>query len=234
MQLEPEIYKGDFFPKKGKFFIANTDDNRTLILSRAQKDFGSALQTPESNAIIGSYIRERLGVPSGKEITKEDIENYGKKVIDFYKIDDMHYLMSFSTQNVFEDYKQKRNTVGDKSLQLIYYGAPGTGKSFAIDALTDDENSVRTTFHPDSDYASFVGAYKPTMEDVPMSKTFTSSKDGTYAEYVQKTDTHPGTEKKIVYKYVPQAFLKAYVAAWSNLDSPFFLIIEEINRGNCA
>lgn len=234
LQLEPEIYKGDFFPKKGKFFIANTDDNRTLILSRAQKDFGSALQTPESNAIIGSYIRERLGVPSGKEITKEDIENYGKKVIDFYKIDDMHYLMSFSTQNVFEDYKQKRNTVGDKSLQLIYYGAPGTGKSFAIDALTDDENSVRTTFHPDSDYASFVGAYKPTMEDVPMSKTFTSSKDGTYAEYVQKTDTHPGTEKKIVYKYVPQAFLKAYVAAWSNLDSPFFLIIEEINRGNCA
>ncbi|WP_154956089.1 hypothetical protein [Muribaculum intestinale] len=45
---------------------------------------------------------------------------------------------------------------------------------------------------------------------------------------------HPGTEKKIVYKYVPQAFLKAYVAAWSNLDTPYFLIIEEINRGNCA
>lgn len=45
---------------------------------------------------------------------------------------------------------------------------------------------------------------------------------------------HSGKERKIVYKYVPQAFLKAYVAAWSNLDKPYFLVIEEINRGNCA
>lgn len=126
----------------------------------------------------------------------------------------------------------------DKPLQLIYYGAPGTGKSFTIDQVTNENNSVRTTFHPDSDYASFVGAYKPTMENVRMSKTFTSSKEGTYAEYVQKTDSHPGTEKKIVYKYVPQAFLKAYVEAWKRYsageDNPYYLVIEEINRGNCA
>lgn len=126
----------------------------------------------------------------------------------------------------------------DQPLQLIYYGAPGTGKSFTIDQVTNEDNSVRTTFHPDSDYASFVGAYKPTMENVPMSKTFTSSKEGTYAEYVQKTDSHPGTERKIVYKYVPQAFLKAYVEAWKSYsageDNPYYLVIEEINRGNCA
>ena len=126
----------------------------------------------------------------------------------------------------------------DQPLQLIYYGAPGTGKSFTIDQVTNENNSVRTTFHPDSDYASFVGAYKPTMENVRMSKTFTSSKEVTYAEYVQKTDSHPGTEKKIVYKYVPQAFLKAYVEAWKRYsageDNPYYLVIEEINRGNCA
>lgn len=126
----------------------------------------------------------------------------------------------------------------DQPLQLIYYGAPGTGKSFTIDQVTNENNSVRITFHPDSDYASFVGAYKPTMENVRMSKTFTSSKEGTYAEYVQKTDSHPGTEKKIVYKYVPQAFLKAYVEAWKRYlageDNPYYLVIEEINRGNCA
>lgn len=118
-------------------------------------------------------------------------------------------------------------------LQVIYYGAPGTGKSFSIDRITENYGSVRTTFHPDSDYASFVGAYKPTMEDVPMSATY-QTKEGTFGEYLTKTPQHPGTEKRIVYKYVPQAFLKAYVAAWSNLDEPYFLVIEEINRGNCA
>lgn len=117
----------------------------------------------------------------------------------------------------------------DEPTQVIYYGAPGTGKSFTIDDKTDDVNSVRTTFHPDSDYASFVGAYKPTMENVPINSIY-----GESVQFATGKNGHPGTEKKIVYKYVPQAFLKAYVAAWSNLDTPYFLIIEEINRGNCA
>lgn len=123
----------------------------------------------------------------------------------------------------------------NEPLQIIYYGAPGTGKSFTIDDKTDDENSVRTTFHPDSDYASFVGAYKPTMEYDDIHYV---NSDGvvryTNPDKNREGRVHPGTEKKIVYKYVPQAFLKAYVAAWSNLNTPYFLIIEEINRGNCA
>lgn len=119
--------------------------------------------------------------------------------------------------------------VAEEPLQQIFYGAPGTGKSFAIDNLTNDENTVRTTFHPDSDYASFVGAYKPTMEDVPINSIY-----GESVQYATGKNGHPGTEKKIVYKYVPQAFLKAYVAAWSDLDNPHYLVIEEINRGNCA
>lgn len=50
-------------------------------------------------------------------------------------------------------------------LQQIFYGAPGTGKSNKVNETTrnmPDENVFRTTFHPDSDYASFVGCYKPT------------------------------------------------------------------------
>ena len=124
------------------------------------------------------------------------------------------------------------------SLQLIYYGAPGTGKSFTIDKATDENNSVRTTFHPDSDYAGFVGAYKPTMEHNDV--TFITS-DGKikYAKPDKDGDrVHSGKEKKIVYKYVPQAFLKAYVEAWKRYseheDNPYYLVIEEINRGNCA
>ena len=125
------------------------------------------------------------------------------------------------------------------SLQIVYYGAPGTGKSFTIDKNVTEENSIRTTFHPDSDYASFVGAYKPTMEDVPISAIV-----GKEVHEAVPQGKHSGKEKKIVYKYVPQAFLKAYVESWKRyadgfksiepVDTSYYLIIEEINRGNCA
>lgn len=121
----------------------------------------------------------------------------------------------------------------DKPLQLIYYGAPGTGKSFTIDQVTNENNSVRTTFHPDSDYASFVGAYKPTMAPMPINAFV-----GTTVHHAKNAENEKAYEKKIVYKYVPQAFLKAYVEAWKRYsageDNPYYLVIEEINRGNCA
>ncbi len=116
-------------------------------------------------------------------------------------------------------------------LQQIFYGAPGTGKSNTIKCEVDDKGlpNIRTTFHPDTDYSTFVGAYKPTSIDVPVMTMI-----GTKAVPVENSDGTPRMEKKIVYEFVPQAFLKAYTEAWKNQDEPFFLIIEEINRGNCA
>lgn len=97
---------------------------------------------------------------------------------------------------------------------VIYYGSPGTGKSYKADNETKGENVKKVTFHPDYDYHSFVGGYKPTM-------------------------IGEGNNEKIAYKFVPQIFTKIYVDAWKNYFSteetkPFYLQIEEINRGNCA
>ena len=111
-------------------------------------------------------------------------------------------------------------------LQQIFYGAPGTGKSFKIKRDTKNQSKIRTTFHPDSDYSTVVGCYKPTMnEDVKYDK-----------EGNEKSCT-----KQIEYAFVAQAFLKAYVKAWKFYCSAEdgtakaqYLIIEEINRGNCA
>ena len=108
-------------------------------------------------------------------------------------------------------------------LQQIFYGAPGTGKSCGIKRTLDNnhvaENNIfRTTFHPDSDYSTFVGAYKPTMEVVPRYESST----GTQVE-----------ERRIAYNFIPQAFLNAYVRAYQT-DENVYLVIEEINRGNCA
>ena len=121
---------------------------------------------------------------------------------------------------------------GDGAYQLITYGAPGTGKSHEIDNRTDESNSIRVTFHPDTDYAAFVGAYKPTMDEQER-----------YAlDATGKTHKIEAKEKTIVYSFVPQAFMKAYVEAWRRYTDAslqgdtktYYLVIEEINRGNCA
>jgi 5-methylcytosine-specific restriction endonuclease McrBC GTP-binding regulatory subunit McrB len=107
-------------------------------------------------------------------------------------------------------------------MQQILFGAPDTGKSFKIDDPekgyglkdVDESRKFRTTFHPDYDYAQFVGAYKPKKEG-----------------------------DAITYSFVPQVFAKAYATAWkqyfaagnaSTAENQVYLVIEEINRGNCA
>lgn len=125
---------------------------------------------------------------------------------------------------------------GNMPYQVIYYGAPGTGKSYRINRLTEDGNSVRTTFHPDSDYSGFVGAYKPVTTEV---QRYDSS-----GRPLSDANGRPVTESRIIYDFTPQAFLQAYIAAWKMLasgekesdgsPSKEFLVIEEINRGNCA
>ena len=181
--------------------------------------------------------------------------------------------------------------------QQITYGAPGTGKSFGIDEDVKKYHmtAIRTTFHPDSDYATFVGAYKPQMapacgvrkqtildystlvdkfkeyldaKPVNITKACTlfgydyhdsivnmenygktipelvsdAYKSGTtYDSQVragmsvyEQTPRNNAADKKIVYKFSKQAFLKAYIDAWKDLENPYVLVIEEINRGNCA
>ena len=131
----------------------------------------------------------------------------------------------------------KKTSESKIPLQQIFYGAPGTGKSHAINELTAGKDVIRTTFHPDTDYSTFVGAYKPTTKSVPVITVI-----GTEAVPVRDKNGKEMMEDKIVYEYVSQAFLQAYVAAWRKYcdvqegEEPMdeFLVIEEINRGNCA
>lgn len=138
------------------------------------------------------------------------------------------YLKFLHAKEIFaEETKPKYSPI--LSLQQIYYGAPGTGKSKAIKDLTFGESVIRTTFHPDSDYASFVGTYKPITEEVVLRDCYGKKVIDDETKEVVK-------EERIAYKFIPQAFLEAYVKAWKELSSnkKQYLIIEEINRGNCA
>lgn len=87
----------------------------------------------------------------------------------------------------------------------IYYGAPGTGKSYKIDKLSTDSNSIRTVFHSETQYSDFVGCIKPCM-------------DGS----------------NISYQFRPGPFALALEMAAKDVTKQYFLVIEEINRAAAA
>lgn len=206
-----------------------------------------------------------------------------------------HYVCFLSAEKFFKESNLNQEFKADSGngvthaspldlpLQQIFYGAPGTGKSFAVDDVCKRHAHIRTTFHPDSDYSTFVGCYKPTMINAIkvysagelISKLTEIKNTGTsypchkfstmYWESLKNlsaTDiksiltacgftesmnvevlkgvaigqymVNKADSKKITYSFTPQAFTNAYIKAWEDLSKPVFLVIEEINRGNCA
>ncbi len=92
--------------------------------------------------------------------------------------------------------------------QIIYYGVPGSGKSHKIDEDTKelpDEQKIRVVFHPEYTNADFIGQVLPK---------------------VQNGD--------VKYEFKPGPFTKILYRAYHNPSEKFYLIIEEINRGNAA
>lgn len=207
-------------------------------------------------------------------------------IINFGEINFSDTKSNITTEDILSMFNPIPSSHTNKSLQQILFGAPGTGKSFTINADPNitETNTIRTTFHPDSDYSTFVGCYKP-MKKSSAKKPVMAANDlvekasaiSGVANQVQficdnaesivlaanelevstnkliwdKFGWHNETyfvsiltsileERKmnkvdeITYEFCPQAFTNAYVKAWQNPDTPFFLIIEEINRGNCA
>ncbi len=156
-------------------------------------------------------------------------------MIEEAEMSDKNIVNDLFDNNTVESKEKNENTREVSYCQNILFGAPGTGKSFKIDDPVNgyglknvgESRKFRTTFHPDYDYAQFVGAYKPKKEG-----------------------------NAITYSFVPQVFAKAYAAAWKlylqrdsrlrgndngngendkeEKDIQVFLVIEEINRGNCA
>lgn len=133
--------------------------------------------------------------------------------------DELHfsaYILDKDKKLIFESTESRRSAflsalkespvvTSSPTLQKIYFGNPGSGKSYKVETETKGKKVFRTTFHPDSDYSTFVGTYKP-------------ESDG----------------ETIRYSFIPQTFTNAYIEAYKDIDTPVYLIIEEINRGNCA
>ncbi len=204
-------------PSRGDYKIYQNNDG-----SKDLKDFFLETLHLESDKNLDDYFAIK------KKTSTQYILYYLPKDIVFSNF----FSIASSDQILFipeksEELKEELETL--MPYQSIYYGAPGTGKSHSVKCETEAWEKkgrvVRTTFHPDSDYSTFVGAYKPTTESVQRYDIYNKpmTRDGV-----------PVMEQVITYEFVEQAFLQAYIDAWRNREEPEFLIIEEINRGNCA
>lgn len=180
---------------------SNRNENEKREFERLKRQLDNAENYENGNIFAKKYDKGNL--PSD-EILKKDLLEFLKLYEFIIEKDIFSQINNFSHKDFKDHYKFKHN--------LIYFGAPGTGKSFQLNEdkkrLAGNIDSFeRVTFHPDYSYANFVGTYKPVS-----------------------------VNEDIKYKYVPGPFIRILEKAIQeeNQDKDFLLIIEEINRANVA
>lgn len=113
----------------------------------------------------------------------------------------------------------------NKPHQRIFFGAPGTGKSYELNKEAKEyfgNNYERVTFHPNYMYGNFVGAFKPFPKVL-------KNNDGTI-----KKDEDGNIQESITYEYIPGVLMRQLVRALKCPTQDYLLLIEEINRANVA
>ena len=198
------------------------------VESEWRRLFETYFTDPAANALANTQSLPTFAmlgktIHVANQLAKEYDQNYIslsddnlQAAIDFIKIqvpDDKEYLnnlnivlgKSLSTDII--DPSHKSSIMGSVLFgeNKIFYGAPGTGKSYAIDEIVKGYKHVSTVFHPDTQYNDFVGCLKPSM-------------NGSDVEY----------------KFREGPFCKALKIAHENPQEHCYLVIEEINRASAA
>ncbi|MCL2014761.1 MAG: AAA family ATPase, partial [Defluviitaleaceae bacterium] len=87
----------------------------------------------------------------------------------------------------------------------LLYGIPGSGKSHQAAQLCPNAAQMeRVVFHPEYSYSDFVGQIMPIVDE----------------------------NKRVYYGFTPGPFTRILQKAYNSPTAEFFLIIEELNRGN--
>ncbi|WP_336828360.1 McrB family protein [Sphingobacterium multivorum] len=153
------------------------------------------------------------------ELIRENVYDRSSKFWDYSDNTSSHQPKAILGDKNYLRFLKEYNPVTNAGAEIvkgynkIFFGAPGTGKSYSIAKKlkgVSEEQIERVIFHPDYDYSSFVGGYKPVTE---------KDEDG---------------KDVVKYKFVPQVFTNIFEKAHRNPNKNFYLVIEEINRGNCA
>lgn len=158
------------------------------------------------------------------------------------KLNNHFYKESTNTVVKFDQVVEQNNAFNDSiGFNKIFYGIPGCGKSYKIDAMlnhkpefvdesiknkivkkANESDIIRTTFYLDYSNSDFIGQIYPCVEKVE----------------VNNDDGSVDYKSIVTYKRIPGPFTKALLRAYQHLidkdNSQVYLIIEEINRGNAT
>lgn len=222
-----KVSKEGVFSLTGMFLESNLEDVRTRNSVKIKRWFEDQFSLGERNV----FLSTQWNANGDYQLTLDD---FIKMIQCCYGTNYLYKTGPNGEHQLYLVSKKANNDLKEYPLQQIFYGAPGTGKSHRIkeiireNGIDEKEQVIRTTFHPDSDYSTFVGCYKPIMKSVPQTYVVEGNEKPVMAD-----KDNQATKEEIVYDYTPQAFVQAYTKAWTT-NKPVILVIEEINRGNCA
>lgn len=210
-----KVYVNDIFIDNAKF---------TLVVSQELVGVNGGRRTLKYNPKIAykgisnsecyDLIREKFEIkPEGAwyitDITTKNQDELHFKAYIPDKEKSLTFANSAERKKFMEEFEERYIMRVEGGNNIVYYGVPGTGKSYEINKMLKDveeANKFRVTFHPEYSYNDFVGQLLPVTDE----------------------------EDKITYKFVEGPFTQALKKAYSTPESMIYLIIEEMSRGNCA
>lgn len=195
----------------GKGDIANGNDKFVNILDK------EGYNGPDRDYLI-RFVTDYSWWSGSKTIDRSDFFN--SPVLNIMGLTAssnaaMALIVDYLTQNpsdnalLLQHIEKENYDNNNMEKNLIYYGAPGTGKSHRIDETlkkVPDAQVKRVTFYPDYTYTDFIGGLLPVTDK----------------------------EEKPKYKFVEGPFTEILKDAFDNPDKSYYIVIEEINRGNPA
>lgn len=195
-------------------------DSETIFCAWKINPSTAAPETPISKQIKITTIARALteGFVQQMSGSGEYVCAFKKEFIYFYLVNSgwihnapISHLNDHNSdmiENETDSENEEKNSPG-VGANILFYGVPGAGKSYEIDQMIVQERSERVVFHPDYTYSDFVGQILPRI----------IKKEGE-------------TEGKLRYVFEPGPFTKMLKKAHEDPDNMYYLVIEEINRGN--
>ena len=199
-------------------YLKNEDHTQEFTLCNLAKILKNMYEAAvdDKNMVAAIHV---FGIKYGKEIKEgsfvaKDIvlqagisESYVvelNKALKIYKcLSENTFGLSFGEDKSEKPIENDDRETGGEN--ILYYGVPGSGKSYAISKICSEEEYMeRVVFHPDYTYSDFVGQILPRLN----------------------------SENKLEYVFTPGPFTRVLQKAFNNPENMYYLIIEEINRGN--